>query len=55
MLAAFVTGFEVASRIGDGLGEAVTARGWHGTGVFGRLGAAAAAAALLRLDAGRAL
>ena len=33
MLAAFVTGFEVASRIGDGLGEAVTARGWHGTGV----------------------
>jgi 2-methylcitrate dehydratase PrpD len=55
MLRAFVTGFEVASRIGDGLGEAVTARGWHGTGVFGRLGAAAAAAALLRLDAGRAL
>jgi 2-methylcitrate dehydratase PrpD len=55
MLAAFVTGFEVASRIGDGLGEAVTARGWHGTGVFGRLGAAAAAAALLRLDADRAL
>jgi 2-methylcitrate dehydratase PrpD len=55
MLAAFVTGFEIASRIGDGLGEAVTARGWHGTGVFGRLGAAAAAAALLRLDAGRAL
>jgi 2-methylcitrate dehydratase PrpD len=55
MLAAFVTGFEVASRIGDGLGEAVTARGWHGTGVFGRLGAAAAAAALLSLDARRAL
>jgi 2-methylcitrate dehydratase PrpD len=55
MLAAFVTGFEVASRTGDGLGEAVTARGWHGTGVFGRLGAAASAAALLRLDAARAL
>ena len=55
MLTAFVTGFEVASRIGDGLGEAVTARGWHGTGVFGRLGAAAAAATLLRLDAERAL
>jgi len=55
LLAAFVTGFEVASRIGDGLGEAVTARGWHGTGVFGRLGAAAAAAVLLRLDAGQAL
>lgn len=55
LLAAFVTGFEVASRIGNGLGEAVTARGWHGTGVFGRLGAAAAASALLQLDAGRAL
>ena len=32
----------------------MTARGWHGTGVFGRLGAAAAAAALLKLDAERA-
>jgi 2-methylcitrate dehydratase PrpD len=55
MLSAFVTGFETAARIGDGLGEAVTARGWHGTGVFGRLGAAAAASVLLRLDAERAL
>lgn len=55
MLAAFVTGFEVASRVGAGLGEAVTARGWHGTGVFGRLGAAAASASLLELDAERAL
>lgn len=55
MLAAFVTGFEVAARIGDGLGEPVSARGWHGTGVFGRLGAAAAASVLLRLDAERAL
>ncbi|HEX3537067.1 MAG TPA: MmgE/PrpD family protein [Stellaceae bacterium] len=55
MLSAFVTGFEVASRAGHGLGEAVTARGWHSTGVFGRLGAAAAGAALLGLDAERAL
>lgn len=55
MLAAFVTGFETASRAGYGLGEAVTARGWHGTGVFGRLGAAATSAALLGLDADRAL
>jgi 2-methylcitrate dehydratase PrpD len=50
MLSAFVTGFETASRVGSGLGEAVTERGWHSTGVFGRLGAAAASAALLRLD-----
>ena len=55
MLSAFVTGFETAARIGSGLGEAVTVRGWHGTGVFGRLGAAAAAAVLLRLDAEQAL
>src|SRR5207302_8049801 len=55
LLAAFVGGFETASRLGSGLGEAVTARGWHSTGVFGRLGAAAAGAALLRLDAERAL
>jgi 2-methylcitrate dehydratase PrpD len=55
MLGAFVTGFEVAARVGHGLGQAATARGWHGTGVFGRIGAAAASAALLRLDAEKAL
>lgn len=54
MLAAFVTGFEVAACVGRGLGQAVTARGWHGTGVFGRLAAAAASAVLLGLDAGPA-
>jgi len=51
MLHAFVAGFEVSARVGLGLGEAVTARGFHATGVFGRLGAAAACAALLKLDA----
>lgn len=51
MLCAFITGFEVAARVGWGLGEAVTARGFHATGVFGRLAAAAACAALLKLDA----
>ena len=55
LLAAFVAGFETASRLGSGLGEAVTARGWHSTGVFGRLGAAAASVALLRLDAPQTL
>ena len=55
MLAAFITGFEVAARVGHGLGQAATERGWHGTGVFGRIGAAAASAALLKLDAERAL
>ena len=51
MLAAFVAGFDVAARVGHELGEAVTARGFHATGVFGRLGAAAAAAVLMGLDA----
>lgn len=51
MLGAFITGFEVSARLGYGLGEAVTARGFHATGVFGRLGAAAACAALMKLDA----
>ena len=55
ILSAFVTGFETAARIGDGLGEPVSARGWHGTGVFGRVGAAAAASVLLQLDSDRAL
>jgi 2-methylcitrate dehydratase PrpD len=50
MLIAFIGGFETAARAGYGLGELVTARGWHGTGVFGRIGAAAAAAVLLKLD-----
>ena len=50
MLTAFITGFEVAARVGYGLGEAVTARGFHATGVFGRIGAAAAGAVLMRLD-----
>ena len=54
MLGAFVTGFEIVTRIGHGLGQAVTARGWHGTGVFGRLGAAASCAALLKLESTRA-
>lgn len=55
MLRSYVAGFETASRAGLGLGEVVTARGFHGTGAFGRLGAAAAAAVLLRLDERRAL
>lgn len=54
MLAAFVTGFETATRAGYGLGQAVTSRGLHSTCVWGRIGAAAAGAAILGLDAERA-
>ncbi len=55
MLRAFITGFEVVARVGNGLGQPLTARGLHGTGVFGRIGAAAACASLLGLDAERSV
>jgi len=55
MLRAYVAGFEAAARAGYGLGELVTARGWHGTGVFGRIGAAASASVLLKLDTNAAI
>ncbi len=54
LLRAFVAGFEVAARVGHGLGQAVTEKGLHSTGIFGRVGAAAASAALLGLTAERA-
>ncbi len=50
MLAAFIAGFEVGARLGNGIGGVANLRGWHATGVFGALGAAVAAAVLLRLD-----
>jgi len=51
MIDAFLAGFEVGARLGDnGVGKAVTDRGWHSTGVHGRLSAAIAAATLLGLD-----
>ena len=54
-LAAFSAGFEVGGKLGSGgLGEKLTERGFHSTGVIGRLAAAAAAGALLGLDEQRA-
>lgn len=51
MLSAFITGFEIGARLGaGGMGEAANGRGWHSTGVVGRLASAAAAAVLLKLD-----
>ena len=55
MLVSFITGFELGARLGsNGVGEAVSHRGWHSTGVVGRLGAAAACAVVLGLDAEKA-
>jgi 2-methylcitrate dehydratase PrpD len=52
-LTAFVVGFEVECKLGRALGPSSYARGWHATSVAGALGAAAACANLLRLDATR--
>src|SRR3954452_22493316 len=52
LLVALVAGFEVTTRIGIGVDfPAFRARGWHGPGIFGPFGAAAAVGHLLRFDA----
>ena len=48
---AFVLGFEVECKLGRAIGEPHYALGWHATSTFGSLGAAAASARLLCLDA----
>lgn len=51
LLRAFVIGFEVGAQLGGGgrFGTSVNERGWHATGIFGTLAAAAAASALIGL------
>jgi 2-methylcitrate dehydratase PrpD len=51
LLDAFVLGVEVACRAGNAVSPAHYARGWHITATCGVMGAAAAAARLMRLDA----
>jgi len=52
LLVAIAVGSEVATRIGIGLDYPVfRSRGWHGPGVLGPFGAAAAVGSLLRFDA----
>lgn len=50
ILRAFITGFEVSTKIGFGLGEVITQKGWHCTGIFGAIGSAASACVLYQLD-----
>lgn len=52
LITAFVAGVEAACRIGLLATDGHYARGYHATGTFGALGAAAGAARLLGLDAG---
>ena len=52
LLVALAAGCEVTTRIGIGLDfAAFRARGWHGPGILGPFGAAAAVGRLLRFDA----
>jgi 2-methylcitrate dehydratase PrpD len=50
ILRAFIIGFEVSTRVGYGVGEIITEKGWHCTGIFGAIGSAAAACVLYKLD-----
>ena len=53
-LAAFLTGFEIMARLGGGgprgVGRNLHRRGFHPTSILGRIGAAAIASVLMRLD-----
>ena len=53
LIAAYVAGFEVASRVGRPVAEILAERGWHLTSTVGVLGAAAAAGKLLGLTGRR--
>jgi 2-methylcitrate dehydratase PrpD len=52
LLVALAAGFEVTTRVGSGVDFAeFRTRGWHGPGIFGPFGAAAAVGRLLGFDA----
>jgi len=53
-LDAYVAGLQILGRVGQGVNPAHRNRGWHATATVGAIGAAAASARLLRLDAQRA-
>ena len=56
-LAAFITGFDVMSKLGGGwmpgVGRSLQRRGWHPTSIFGRVGAAAVGCVIMELDEAR--
>jgi 2-methylcitrate dehydratase PrpD len=54
LLDAYIVGFEVEGRLGRAMNPRHYQRGWHGTSTIGTIGAAAAAARLLGLDAAAA-
>jgi 2-methylcitrate dehydratase PrpD len=50
-LDAYIAGLQILGRVGQGVNPAHRNRGWHATATIGAIGAAAACARLLRLDA----
>jgi len=50
LLAAYIVGFDVSTRIGLALGKRYYEDGWHATSILGRFGAAAAVSRLLGLS-----
>lgn len=48
---AYIVGLQIMGRVGQGVNPAHRNRGWHATATVGALGAAAACARLLKLDA----
>jgi 2-methylcitrate dehydratase PrpD len=53
-LDAYIAGLQILGRVGQGVNPAHRNRGWHATATVGAIGAAAACARLLGLDAQRA-
>jgi 2-methylcitrate dehydratase PrpD len=53
-LDAYIAGLQILGRTGQGVNPAHRNRGWHATATVGAIGATAACARLLRLDAERA-
>ena len=49
-LTAYIVGIEMVSKLGRALNTAHYKNGWHASATFGTIGAAATAAAMLRLD-----
>lgn len=50
-LDAYISGLQILGRVGEALNPVHRHRGWHATATLGAIGAAAACARLLRLDA----
>ena len=50
LMTAYIIGYEVSLKLADALMPELTGRGWHGTPVFGCIGAASVAGRILKLS-----